>query len=68
MSATPLETIEWHNTSFGLKADYQLINDLYLWGSFTKSNISGEKEWTPDYFYGNKNTFNLGNDIRILTR
>lgn len=56
----PLRDIQWQNTSFGLKASYQLINDLYLWGSVDYSNIRGDKSWSPEYFYGKKTTLNLG--------
>lgn len=56
----PLATIEWHNTTFGVKASYQLINDLYTWFSFAVSDITGDIRWSPDYFYGKKNTLNLG--------
>jgi hypothetical protein len=56
----PLDTINWHNTSIGLKASYQIINDLYVWGSFVYSNITGDVRWSPPYFYGRKNTLNLG--------
>jgi hypothetical protein len=56
----PLKTISWHNTSAGLKASCQIINDLYVWGSFVYSNISGDARWSPAYFYGRKNTLNLG--------
>ncbi len=56
----PLDTINWHNTSIGLKASYQVINDLYVWGSFVYSNITGDGRWSSPYFYGRKNTMNLG--------
>jgi hypothetical protein len=56
----PLAVVHWHNRTFGLKASYQVINDLYAWLSFTNSNITGDPRWSPDYFYGRKNTFNLG--------
>jgi hypothetical protein len=56
----PLASIQWHNRSFGLKASYQVINDLYTWCSFTVSNITGDKRWSPDYFYGKRNTVNVG--------
>ena len=35
----PLDSIMWHNTSFGLKVSCQIINDVYVWGSFVVSNI-----------------------------
>ena len=56
----PLAFVQWHNTSYGLKASYQVINDLYTWLSFTASNISGDARWSPGYFFGRKNTFNVG--------
>jgi len=56
----PLETIEWHNVSYGLKASYQIINDLYSWASFISSDITGDQRWSPEYFYGKKNTVNMG--------
>ncbi len=56
----PLATIEWHNTTYGLKASYQVINDLYTWCSATYSNIRGDMRWSPEYFYGRKSTLNLG--------
>jgi len=56
----PLESVEWKNSTFGLKASYQVINDLYTWFSFTSSDISGDIRWSPEYFYGKKSTLNLG--------
>jgi len=56
----PLASVQWHNTSYGLKASYQIINDLYTWCSFEVSNIRGDARWSPEYFYGMKNTVNLG--------
>ena len=56
----PLDSIQWHNTSVGLNASFQIINDLYVWASFTFSDISGDARWTPGYFYGRKNTFSFG--------
>jgi hypothetical protein len=55
-----LESVEWHNTTYGLKASYQVINDLYTWFSFTSGDISGDVRWSPEYFYGKKNTIDLG--------
>lgn len=56
----PLESVEWRNTSLGLRASYQLINDLYAWTSIVNSNISGDRRWSPEYFYGKKLTVNFG--------
>lgn len=56
----PLVTVQWHNTSYGVKASYQVINDLYIWLSFTSGNIRGDARWSPEYFFGRKNTVNMG--------
>jgi hypothetical protein len=56
----PIASVEWHNTTAGLKASYQVINDLYAWFSFAASDISGDVRWSPGYFYGKKNTVNFG--------
>ena len=56
----PLAFIQWHDTSYGIKASYQVINDLYTWLSFSAGNITGDTRWSPEYFFGNKNTINLG--------
>jgi hypothetical protein len=56
----PLETIEWHNTAVGMKASYQVINDVYTWAAATYSDISGDKRWSAEYFYGYKTTVNAG--------
>lgn len=56
----PLALVEWHNSTYGLKASYQIINDLYTWGSITFSDVSGDARWSPAYFYGHNSTINLG--------
>jgi hypothetical protein len=56
----PLDSINWQNTTVGLRASYQVINDLYVWLSASHSNISGDVRWSPVYFQGRKNTLNLG--------
>jgi hypothetical protein len=56
----PLVSVEWHNTSWGGRASYQILNDLYTWVSYVSSDISGEQDWSPEYFYGQKKTVNFG--------
>jgi hypothetical protein len=56
----PLDTINWHNTTIGIRCSYQIINDLYMWAAFTYSDVSGENKWSPQYFYDKKKTFNIG--------
>jgi hypothetical protein len=56
----PLASVEWHNTEIGVRSSYQIINDLYVWLSYTAGNIRGDSRWSPEYFYGRKNTLNAG--------
>ena len=56
----PLVSVEWDSRVAGLRASYQVINDLYVWGSFVNSDVSGDTRWSPEYFYGKKNTVNIG--------
>lgn len=56
----PMASVEWHNTSYGIKASYQIMNDLYTWFSFIISDISGDQRWSPEYFSGNKRTSGFG--------
>jgi hypothetical protein len=56
----PLDSVQWHNTAFSLKVSYQIINDLYAWFSITSGHITGDTRWSPEYFYGWKNTVNAG--------
>jgi hypothetical protein len=56
----PLASVQWHNTSGGLKVSGQVLNDLYVWLAYQVSNIRGDNRWTPEYFFGRKNTLNGG--------
>jgi len=56
----PLDSINWQNTTIGLKASYQVINELYFWLAASHSNISGDVRWSPGYFQGRKSTLNAG--------
>ncbi len=56
----PLATVEWHNATVGMKATYQVINDLYLWLAASYSEISGDSRWSPGYYFGYKTTLNAG--------
>jgi len=56
----PLDTINWQNRTVGIRASYQVINDLYVWGSYVYSETDGDTRWSPEYFQGVKNTLNAG--------
>jgi hypothetical protein len=60
-----MENIIWENTSLGAKVKYELINNCTLFAEFVKSDISSaspeiEKKYTPEYYYGQTDTFSLG--------
>jgi hypothetical protein len=56
----PLASVEWESRVFGLRTSYQVINDLYVWGSYTFSDVTGDQRWSSPYYHGQKNTINLG--------
>ncbi|HLN55470.1 MAG TPA: hypothetical protein VK207_05735 [Bacteroidales bacterium] len=56
----PLDSVTWQNTTFGLRADYQIINDIYAWLSAFRSDINGDERWNPGFFQGVKNNVNVG--------
>ena len=56
----PLASVEWHNTAYGIKTSYQVLNDIYTWVAASYSHISGDVRWSPEYFYGYKTTLNVG--------
>ncbi|HEX2920978.1 MAG TPA: hypothetical protein VHO50_07430 [Bacteroidales bacterium] len=56
----PLDTIQWSNRSIGLKADFQVINDVYVWFSAVHSETAGDVRWNPPFLAGKKDTYNFG--------
>lgn len=56
----PLESISWSNRTFGIKGNYQVLNDVYAWISLFHSTINGEERWSPAFFYGTRNNLNFG--------
>lgn len=56
----PLQSVSWHNMAYGIRLNFQIINDLYGWLNITHNKISGDRRWSPEYFFGEKDTFNLG--------
>ena len=56
----PLASVEWHNSVFGVRGSYQIINDLYTWIDLSIGNMTGDRRWGPEYFFGRKTTLNIG--------
>jgi hypothetical protein len=56
-----LDSIVWKNISAGIEINYQIINDVYVFGSYTYQHNTGEIEkYTAPYFQGKTNTFSIG--------
>jgi hypothetical protein len=56
----PLESVEWQRRAMGLKTTFQPYNDLYVWLGYEISDISGDPSLSPSYFYGDKNSIDIG--------
>lgn len=56
----PLESVEWHSKTLGIRSSYQPLNDLYIWMSYESGVITGNTAWTPAYYFGNRKTINGG--------
>ena len=56
-----MQSVEWQNRSFNVKARYEIINDGFVFAEFLSSNIQGNVyEYTPEFYWANPNTFNVG--------
>jgi hypothetical protein len=56
-----MESVEWENSTLSLKANYQVINDCFLFLELIHSNIIGDVErYTPEFFRGKTTTFSFG--------
>jgi len=66
--ATPfMEHVAWKNTTYALNVNYEIVNNVYVYGNITISDIIGDEElvkkWTPDYYIGNQTTISGGFNI-----
>jgi len=56
-----MENVAWENNELTLSANWQIINDAYLYLSYMIRNSSGdEKKYTAPYYYGKTNTVEVG--------
>jgi hypothetical protein len=56
-----MDSVTWKNQSLGIDVNYQVFNDIYLFGSYTWQHNTGEIEkYTAPYFWGKTNTFSFG--------
>ena len=56
-----MENVEWENKSISFRANYQIINDGYIFLNYLHSNISGDQiKYTAPLFHGKQSTFSFG--------
>ena len=60
--ASVLNSVEWTNQTISLRAQYEVINDLFVFTACNLSSISGNalQQYTPAFYYGNTKTINIG--------
>jgi len=60
--AQTLTRTEWSSQIVSFRAQYEVINDLFIFASYNVSNISGNMmtTYTPQFYYGNTTTINVG--------
>ncbi len=60
----PFSPTVWESDLFGLRADFQVINDLYVRLGYEWRDVTGDKAyldmWTPEVFHGKTNTVSFG--------
>ena len=56
-----MDSVTWKNRAFSVDINYQLFNDIYIFGGYTWQNPTGEIEkYTAPYYWGKTNTFSFG--------
>jgi hypothetical protein len=60
-----MENILWMRNATSLKINYELFNDVFIFGEGSYSKISGimSSEYTPDFYKGKTKTASLGVNI-----
>ena len=56
-----MDVIEWEQQIMALSVNYQILNDIYVFGGYEYRSVSGDYEkYTTPYFHGTTNTFSFG--------
>ena len=56
-----MDSVDWYKKNIFFKVSYEAFNDIFLFAGYSNSLIKDDfKIYTPKYFRGNTNTFNLG--------
>ncbi len=63
VAGTPfMKGVEWANDAVSMKVQYELFNDVLIFGEVNSANIRGNmlNKYTPSFYYGNTTTINGG--------
>jgi len=56
-----MDSVEWENNTIAFRANYQIINDGFIFLNYVYSNISGDLDkYTAPVFHGKQSTISLG--------
>jgi len=62
-----MERVAWKNTTYAFRAQYEIVNNVYVYASATWSTIEGDEElvvkWTPEFYRGDQMTLSGGFNI-----
>ncbi len=55
-----METVEWERTEWKLAAQYEVINNAYVFMHYSLSDLEGNQKYNSSYYNGTTHTFSLG--------
>jgi hypothetical protein len=56
-----MESVEWEQHIYSLKASYQVLNDFFIYVEAEKQTVSGNfKRYNSEYYWGNTISWSLG--------
>lgn len=66
VAGTPfMKAVEWTNKTAFFKAQYEIINDAFVFAEYSSSAIQGTGvyQYSPSFYFGNPNTINIGMNV-----
>jgi len=59
-----LKNITWEGHSILISANYEIVNNAYVYIKYQNADITGKvKKYTPEFYWGNTNTFSIGANV-----
>ncbi len=55
-----MESVEWSKTQYSIEANYQFLNDMYVFAGYTNSCVTGNTRYTASFYQGETNTLTFG--------